>query len=273
LAKWSQAKKGLVLLFDEVESALERSSFFAGLRTAHDELSESQGFRFAFCLLGVFATSGQLLSPGLQLVLKLPDLRRTQLPPFDRPDLDGFVPALQGFVKSPHDPRKLLSAVYDWTNGQPYLSNRILYELRRLGAIPPGPEDRAVREVVAQHFLRKDRADDDFLAYAQYRIKAERQTDAGTARIESLLRLYRRVLLQAGQLPYQPDDPLQQELLLLGICRVDGDSLVPASRITQAVFDKAWLEQELTSAWFEDQYQAWCRSGALPEQRDPPPSC
>ncbi len=75
------------------------------------------------------------------------------------------------------------------------------------------------------------------------------------------------MLRKAQQVPYQPDDPLQQELLLLGICRVDGDRLVPASRITQAVFDKAWLEQELTSAWFEDQYQAWCRSGPLPEQR------
>ncbi len=104
LAKWSQAKKGLVLLFDEVESTLDRRSFFAGLRAAHDELSERQGFRFAFCLLGVLATSGQLLSEGLQLVLKLPDLQRTQLPPFERLDLDGFGPALQGFVKSARCP-------------------------------------------------------------------------------------------------------------------------------------------------------------------------
>jgi WD40 repeat protein len=266
LAKWSQAKKGLVLLFDEVESTLDRRSFFAGLRAAHDELSERQGFRFAFCLLGVLATSGQLLSEGLQLVLKLPDLQRTQLPPFVRPDLDYFGPAL-GFVKSPEAPRRLLNELYDWTHGQPYLTQRVLYELRRRGAVLLGAEANQVTEVVEQCFLRKDRADDDFLAYAQHRIKVERQTDAGTARIESLLRLYHRVLLQAQQLPYQPDDALQQELLLLGICRVDGDSLVPASRITQAVFDKAWLEQELTSAWFEDQHQAWCRSGPLPEQR------
>ncbi len=267
LVKWSQGKNGLVLLFDEVESALDRRSFFAVLSTAQDELTERHDFCFAFCLLGVLATSGQMLSEGLQLVLKQPDLQRIQLPPFVRSDLDGFLPALQGFVKPPHDPRKLLSAVFDRTNGQPYLTHRILYELGRRGALRPGPEDGSVQGVVEQCFLRKDRADDDFLAYAQYRIKEERRTDAGVARIESMLRVYRRVLLGEQPVPYRPDDPLHQELLLLGICRADIDRLVPASRITQAVLDKAWLEHELTSAWFEDQYQAWCRSGALPEQR------
>lgn len=267
LAKWSQEKKGLVLLFDEVDSALDRRSFFAGLRAAHEELSERQGFRFAFCLLGVLATSGQLLSEGLQLVLKLPDLQRVPLPPFARVDLEGFVPALAGFVKVPAAQRKLLDELYDWTHGQPYLTHRILHELRRRAATLKGTTDGEVQQIVEQCFLTKDRADDDFLAYAKYRIKADRQTEAGTAHIESLLRLYRRVLQLEKRFSYQPNGPLQQELLLLGICRADRDSLVPASRITQAVFDQAWLDQELTSAWFEDLYQAWCRSGALPEQR------
>ena len=266
LAKWSQAKKGLVLLFDEVESALERRSFFAGLRAAHDDLSERQDFRFAFCLLGVLATSGQLLSAGLQLVLKLPDLQRIQLPPFVRSDLDGFGPALQGLPQLPDAQRKLLDELYEWTHGQPYLTQRVLYELSR-STVLPGWKRESLQAVIEQCFLRKDRADDDFLAYAKYRINAERQTDAGTARVESLLRLYRRVLLQTQQIPYRPDDPLHQELLLLGICRVHRDGLVPANRITQAVFNMDWIDQELTSAWFEDQYQAWCRSGALPEQR------
>lgn len=266
LAKWSQAKKGLVLLFDEVDSALDRRSFFAGLRAAHEELSERQGFRFAFCLLGVLVTSGQLLSEGLQFALKLPDLQRVPLPPFDRVDLEGFVPALAGFVKVPAAQRKLLDELYHWTHGQPYLTHRILYELRR-SSLQSGLKLDSIPAVVEQLFLRKDRVDDDFLAYAQHRINVERKTDAGAARIESLLRLYRRVLTQVEPVPYQPDDPLHQELLLLGICRVEKDSLVPASRITQAVFDREWIEQALTSAWFEDQYQAWCRSGPLPEQR------
>ena len=266
LAKWSQAKKGLVLLFDEVESALDHRSFFAGLRAAHEELSERQGFRFAFCLLGVLATHGLLLSEGLQLVLKLPDLQRVPLPPFDRVDLEGFVLALAGFVKVPAAQRKLLDELYNWTHGQPYLTQRILYELRR-SSLQSGLKLDTIPAVVEQLFLRKDRADDDFLAYAQHRIDVERKTDAGAVRIESLLRLYRRVLQQTEPVPYQPDDPLHQELLLLGICRIHENRLDPASRITQAVFDREWIEQALTSAWFEDQYQAWCRSGPLPEQR------
>lgn len=284
LAKWSQAKKGLVLLFDEVQSELERRSFFAGLRAAHDELHERPGVLFAFCLFGVFATSGQMLSEGLQWVIKIPDLKHAKLPPFDRKDLAEFLPALTGVVKPPLDSNKLLDVVYDWTSGQPHLTHRILYELTRSGGIQSSSEKDLIRKIVEQCYLRKDRVEADFLAATEQKIRQARHTDTDARRIERALRLYRDILSDPGQKigpsVGQPTDPTpisdgddktaHDELLLMGLCKVVGlnaDRLIPANRITQTVFDQAWVNRTMTTLWFDDKYRAWRGTGSLPDTR------
>lgn len=270
LSQHPRAKSGLVLLFDEVQTALHRHGFFAGLRAAHEAIRQPAGPPFSLALFGVFATSQQLLSQSLKPVLDMPDLQRYRLPPFERTDLDGFLPALKGLEREGVQLSAILDAVYSWTHGQPHLTHRTLTELRRQG-VKPGPESMSVDAVVTELYLQPGRVDSDFLAQLRHDIpnhlKPNDKEPNTRIRTLAMLYLYRRLLQNPDSVSTQPDAPLQELLLNQGMCRVEGSHLRISNRVVEAVAGPDWLKS-LEFPDYLSRFHAWRQSGRTAKHRD-----
>lgn len=264
---WRQTtpQQRLVLLFDEVETALARHGFFAGLREAYDETLQLDPKRpLNMALFGVFATSGRLLSPVLQRVLRIPDLYRFRLPPFTRSELDSFIPALR---TPPANPGELLDEVYGWTHGQPYLTHRTLYELNRAPDLHIATASLSVEDAVTELYLQPGRVDDDFLAIARQNIPKALEKDETRIQTIALLFLYRRLLENHDGTPIVSDDSLQEQLLNLGMCRIEGSRLCVSNRVVARVLGWAWLNR-LPIPDYLARFHAWQASSPNPKKRD-----
>jgi hypothetical protein len=96
-------------------------------------------------------------------------------------------------------------------------------------------EEHLVDELCQELFLspRAGDADDNLVFVRERLLRAQ-------AELVSILELYDR-LLRHRAVPDDPDDNVVSELLLAGVARVAGSSLVPRNRIYETVFDTRWV--------------------------------
>ncbi|NEO83619.1 MAG: hypothetical protein F6J87_05070 [Spirulina sp. SIO3F2] len=239
-------KQPLVVFIDEIDSILSLpfavDDFFALIRYCYNQRAINPAYqRLTFALFGV-ATPSDLIQ----------DLRRTPFNIGCPIALTGFSFAeaqvlANGFYVEEGNPEAMLQAILDWTNGQPFLTQKLCQMVVDLAdespegtvTVPPGTErvwiDELLRDRLLTHWQSQD--EPEHLRTIRNRLLSD---DDKAAR---LLGIYQQVL--TTEAVRVDDSPEQANLLLSGVVIKQGDRLQVKNRIYAAVFKPDWVEQQL----------------------------
>ena len=251
----------VVVFIDEVDSVLALSfttdDFFASIRAAYNLRAEDPAYRrLTFCLLGVAAPSDLIQNP-VRTPFNIG--RGIRIDDFTRAELDAFAPGLAHLQR---DTEAILAATYAWTSGHPYMTQRILEEIARQGALYGRSEAEAVDDAAFLLFLRSGRSSDPSLAYAEKRL------DKNTARVRvrQMLHVYRQ-LLAGERVVAEPNSPVQAELRLMGIAadRHVGNQVLLRARnlIFAEVYDLTWLKNKEKEFRLAEAVERWLGAGKV----------
>jgi hypothetical protein len=235
----------LVIFFDEIDSVLSlpfsTDDFFATIRGLYNARAEDPACaRLAVCFLGV-ATPADLMRTASRTPFNVG--RGIRLDDFLRAEAQQLAAGLDG-AAAPAG--AALDAVFEWTEGHPYMAQRICEALAREALDATVPIRVEVARIVGQLFLQRGRVEDSSLA-AMDRLFADRRA---RKRLLPMLDLYAR-LRDDENVPAIGNDPVQAALRLAGLAaeRDDGATLWLRVRnpIVAAVFDHAWVSER--RAW------------------------
>lgn len=242
----------IVVFLDEIEQVralpFSADDFFAALRAAHNKRADDPEFRrLTFCLLGV-AAPGELIKNPLLTPFNIGQGLR----------LEDFTPAqarafLPGLLGAEDDPQALLDLVLEWTDGHPYMTQRICKELIEQGDRSP-PQERVERAVL-KTFIRSGRTQDQNLQWAERYFASRPDTEK-----PMLLSLYQR-LLAGESVPVEEADPTQIQLQLAGMIAARGGRLRVRNQIYANVFDERWVaERDHELRWIRPM-ERWKENG------------
>ena len=273
--------QGKICIFvDELDSILSLSfpvdDFFALIRFCFNQRVHNSAYeRLAFGLFGV-ATPSDLIRDRQRTPFNIG--RAIQLDGFTRQDA---APLARGLAHSntqakTYDPQAIVNAILIWTEGQPFLTQKlcqwaqVLLQDPRHSGLEAGAErewvDKLVRSQLIQHWESQD--DPEHLRTIRDRIQRNGQ------RTGRMLTLYQQILLstQPTQTAPKPLTPIavdqnreQIELLLSGLVVKRQGSLRVKNPIYAEVFNLLWVQQQLDSLRpYSQTLSAWCQS----EQND-----
>ncbi len=298
---WKLITPRLVVFVDELDVVrslpFSTDEFFAAIRECYTRRTEDAEFnRLTFCLLGVATPSDLIrdtrLTPfniGTRIVLN-------DFTPEEAAPLAGglnvqhstFPPSLgaaarprrnevqAGNVQGSTTARASLDRILHWTNGHPYLTQRLCQALaarssRRPpeGRVPRGPdqgsagEDQGLAELVPPQeevdalcaelfFTARAREQDDNLLFVRERLL---RAEADRA---SLLYLYGQVLGRK-RVPDDETNPLVSVLRLSGLTREVQGLLHVRNRIYRKVFALEWIQTNMPDAEVRRQKAAFRR--------------
>ena len=253
----------IVVFVDEIDAVralpFDSDDFFAAIRAVYNARPDDQEYkRLSICLLGV-AQPGDLIRN--ERITPFNIGTRIDLVDFERHQLDPLGP---GLVQTGGDPARLLDAVYDWTQGHPYMVLTICAELVPSHAVPhqlaPGQESQHVARQVEKLFFQRSQQRNPNLDYAE---KCFQRGDANP-RVAKMLALYAR-LIRGERVAADGRDPIQGAILLTGMAatrRTDsGPILGVRNRIFATVFDAAWVKIQQSERFLSEPLTRWLESG------------
>ncbi|MEW6156131.1 MAG: AAA-like domain-containing protein, partial [Verrucomicrobiota bacterium] len=228
----------LVIFVDEIDTVrslpFTTDEFFAAIRECYNRRTEEPIFnQLTFCLLGV-ATPSDLIKDTRVTPFNIG--RRIELTDFSESEM---APLAQGLRKDPQVAAALLQRVYYWTNGHPYLTQRLCQAVAQDAAVL-GPA--GVNRICNELFLSlRAREQDDNLIFVRERL-LRNQTD-----LTGLLDCYRRILI-GESIRDDVTDPLQAQLRLAGITRARDGRVFVHNLIYKRVFSLEWVAANMPQA-------------------------
>jgi WD40 repeat protein len=229
----------IVIFIDEIDSVLSlqfrADDFFALIRACYNCRAHNSAYnRLTFALFGV-ATPSDLIQ----------DKEFTPFNIGEAIQLTGFQyeearPLAQGLIGKATDPEAVLRQVLAWTNGQPFLTQRLCALIQDSKAfIPAGEEAAYVERLVRSRIIQNWEFQDEkgHLRHIRDRILANEQQAC------FLLGLYQQTLRQEDVVTdYSPE---QMKLLLSGLVVDRHPYLSVYNRIYRDVFNQNWVTEEL----------------------------
>ena len=221
--------KNLVIFIDEIDSVLGLNfpvnDFFALIRSCYNQRSINPEYRrLTFAFFGV-ATPSDLIT----------DHRRTPFNIGQAIQLEGFKeheaqPLLQGLTDKVSNPQTVLKELLAWTNGQPFLTQKLCQLMRNASSpIPTNREAEWIENLVRTKIIENWESQDEpeHLRTIRDRILKSKQS-------AQLLELYRQILHQ-GEIA-AVDSPEERELLLSGLVVKQQGTLKVHNRIYKSIF-------------------------------------
>ncbi|GAB4468013.1 MAG: hypothetical protein OHK0057_08410 [Thermoflexibacter sp.] len=256
LEKTSQS---IVIFIDEIDTVLGLNStefnaddFFAVIRSFYNARDTNPKLnRLNFSLLGV-ASPDELMrdSARTPFNIGIP----IYLENFNFEESKHIL--TQGFSSITHEPEKLLKAVFEYTNGQPYLTQKICAYLLQKGFIVN--EKEVVKQLVEQLFLSHQTGElDANLANIQNRICSDMRYGV------EMLHLYQD-LLNRTSIPIQRSNPVQIYLRLSGLVSESNKGYLRIdNKIYEQFFNKHWVVEMLSKLDrpFTFDLARWVQSG------------
>ncbi|MBD1851715.1 AAA-like domain-containing protein [Leptolyngbya sp. FACHB-711] len=263
LLKQSQS---IVVFIDEIDSVLSfRDSlddFFVLIRACYNKRAHHAAYRrLTFALLGV-ATPGDLIS----------DINRTPFNIGRAIDLYGFVEheaqvLAEGFKGVVPDPEITLREVLRWTDGQPFLTQRVCQLIVQEWSCEQAGQNcmtHSVDALIRTRIIDRWEAQDypEHLKTIRDRLLRNEQW-AGR-----LLGLYQQILLSPSQSIPADDSREQMELKLSGLVVQRQGRLWVANRIYATVFDPIWVGEQLDKLRiYNEAIAAWLNSDRQDDSR------
>jgi WD40 repeat protein len=244
----------LVIFIDEIDAVrglpFATDEFFAGIRQVYNNRTEEPELnRLTFCLIGV-ATPADLIRNVSTTPFNIGN--RVVLTDFTEREAE---PLIHGLGREPVLGFRLLRRILWWTNGHPYLTQRLC---AAVAADPKVKSPKDVDRVCDDLFLSaRARESDDNLLFVRERILRKRSD----AELSGLLDLYG--LIHAGkQVAADDNNPLIDILRLAGLVAVRENRLVVRNRIYNHVFDDRWIRMNMPDAELRRQRAAY-RKGVM----------
>ncbi|MBW4664331.1 MAG: AAA-like domain-containing protein [Chroococcus sp. CMT-3BRIN-NPC107] len=263
-------QENIFIFVDEIDSILglnfPTEDFFALIRSCYNQRAENSAYnRLTWALFGV-ATPTDLIG----------DCQRTPFNIGKSINLSGFklaeiAPLAAGLKEKVDNPLAVLKEILAWTNGQPFLTQKLcqlVIQQRSSGSQPSNREEVGeerykldshlpivnyhligfyyqfspflLEKLVRSHIIENWEAKDEpeHLQTVRDRLLRNEQ------RAGMLLQLYQQ-LLQGSEVP--TDGSREQiELLLSGLAIAQSGQLQVKNRIYQEVFSLTWVEKQLT---------------------------
>lgn len=246
-------RAGAVVMFvDEIDAVLSlpfsTDEFFAGIRELYNFRTEDAELeRLTFCLLGVASPSDLI--------------RDTRMTPFNigaRIELRDFTiaeaaPLAAGLRREEPTADELLQRILFWTNGHPYLTQRLC---KAVGEDSTICNTMGVDVLCDELFFsrRAGEQDDNLLFVRERLLKSE-------ADLAGLLSLYAQTL-DGRRVEDDASNRLVNVLRLSGVVRVENGCLTPRNPIYAQVFSGEWTAKNMPDAEIRRQRAAY-RRGVL----------
>ncbi len=264
-----EIQQNVVIFIDEIDSLLSLDfpidDFFAFIRACYNKRAQKSSYkRLTFALLGV-ATPPDLIA----------DKNRTPFNIGRAIELRGFelheaMPLMAGLKKIASQPEALLAEILRWTEGQPFLTQKLCRLVVEVGSgdvipnpksYPPNPplsrgqNLKFIEQLVYDRIISNWEAQDEpeHLRTIRDRILSNSQ------RAARLLGIYQQIL-QRGEI-VTDNSPEQMELLLSGLVVKQQGFLKVKNPIYQKVFNWEWVEAQFASVRpYTQAFDAWIAS-------------
>ncbi|MFB2922880.1 CHASE2 domain-containing protein [Aerosakkonema funiforme] len=259
----------LFIFLDEVDSILSLDfpvdDFFALIRFCYNQRAINPEYkRITFAIFGV-ATPSDLIKQRSRTPFNIG--KAIEMRGFN---LQEALPLAQGLKIKYGDAQTILKEILAWTEGQPFLSQKICKLATSLSpnttngvlTIPPGTEAYWVESIVRSHIIDRWESQDEPEHLRTIRDRIERNGK----RTGRMLGIYQKIL---QGVPVETDDsPEQIELLLSGLVVRHQGFLKVKNRIYEAVFNLQWVEQQLAYLRpYSQSLEAWVASKRTDESR------
>ena len=224
----------IVIFIDEIDSILGLNfavnDFFALIRSCYNQRSiDSEYYRLTFALFGV-ATPADLIT----------DHKTTPFNIGKTIQLEGFKeheaqPLLRGLTDKVSNPQTILKEVLAWTNGQPFLTQKLCQLIRNTtSTIPTNQEAEWIAKLVQTKIIENWESQDD-----PEHLRTIRDRLFKSSRSLLLLELYQQILHQSNIVAV--DSPEERELLLSGLVVKQQGTLKVHNRIYASIWKPGQL--------------------------------
>jgi tetratricopeptide (TPR) repeat protein len=231
--------KGPVVIFiDEIDTTLSldfSDDFFAAIRFTYNARASDPAYnRLTFVLLGVAAPADLIKDPG-RTPFNIG--QGIDLCEFSREDAQVLQRGLQAVL--PEQGEAIFARIYHWTNGHPYLTQKLCLAAAKAG--DGRWSDERVDKLVESLFLSEQVRREENLQFVRDKILNHPQR-------RQLLALYRKVY---GRRRVGEDERslMQNQLKLSGLVKAEGGYLHVRNEIYRRAFSLAWVRENTAINW------------------------
>ena len=251
----TEISQNIVIFIDEIDSILSlkwKDDFFLLIRACYNKRAMNSEYkRLTFCLLGV-ATPADLIR----------DKDRTPFNIGKAIDLTGFtfeearptlIPGLMG-ERSEEISEEILAEVFNWTNGQPFL----MQKLCQLMVYQSASRTSDVQDLVQKYVIDNWEAHDEQEHFKTIRRRLLLDYQDRTA---LLLGIYQQIITHPEQKICADNSLDQRRLQLSGLVVKRDGYLKVYNPIYAAIFNLDWVQQELAKLRpYQENFAAWIAS-------------
>jgi tetratricopeptide (TPR) repeat protein len=228
----------VVVFIDEIDTTLNlefSDNFFAAIRACYNARATDPAYtRLTFVLLGV-ATPADLIKDRSRTPFNVGhgiDLRE-----FSIEDAQVLQDGLQAAFPTQGD--AIFARIFYWTNGHPYLTQKLCFSLVESGNSDLSAE--RVDELVEELFLSEGASKETNLQFVGDSVLAN-------SRHRQILTLYRRVY-EGKPVQENQRSSDQNRLKLYGLVRVEKGVLEVRNEIYRQAFNLAWIKANTAVDW------------------------
>jgi tetratricopeptide (TPR) repeat protein len=232
----TEIEGNIAIFIDEIDSTLNldfTDDFFAAIRALYNARTDDPAFnRLTFVLLGV-ATPSDLIKDRSRTPFNIG--RAIILKDFNRADAGVLQAGMEQIY--PDRGQAIFERVYYWTNGHPYLTQKLC-----LG-VAEKPEqswnNEQIDTLVEKLFLSESEE-----ARSETNLKFIRENISDNPERRQLLSIYRQVYL-GKSVPEDERSLDQNRLKLLGLVRAEKGQLHVRNNIYRQAFNLAWIKANM----------------------------
>lgn len=226
----------IVIFIDEIDMTLGlpfTDDFFAAIRSIHNDRAQNRNYhRLTFVLLGVATPDDLIDNPNrtpfnIGRAIPMRDFTLEECAPFQTAITATHLEHGSGYLEQ----------IYNWTNGHPYL----LQKLCAAVAAAPTNDPNLVAELVQKNFLSKDKLSESNLDFVQTRVLNDKH-------MRSMLKTYRSILKEK-LVPDNQKSLTVNRLKLYGLAKVENGYLQVRNRIYAHIFNEAWVRNHTKIDW------------------------
>ncbi|NET42088.1 AAA-like domain-containing protein, partial [Okeania sp. SIO2B3] len=225
----------IYIFLDEIDLLVNlpfKNEFLAFIRSCYNRRAEDEKcdyHRLIFCFFGV-ATPEDLIRDGRHTPFNIG--HPIELTALNFQEGKNLTQGLIGIVE---EPEIILRRVFDWTGGQPFLTQKLCQIIVDHTDSTEPDIDKLVEEYILTYWQEKDYP--THLTYIRHHLLNQNQLTP------ELLRLYRKILLRGGV--KTDESRIQMVLRLSGIVVKKQDKLVVFNKIYRTIFNLNWIEEQL----------------------------
>ncbi|MGH1394823.1 MAG: AAA-like domain-containing protein [Trichormus sp.] len=261
----TQIQQKVVIFIDEIDNVLglkfSTDEFFGLIRHCYESRAVKPAYRrLGFALLGVASPSDLIQDKHYSTPFNIG--RAIELQAFQIQDSQ---PLLRGLVGKVSNPEAVLKQVLYWTNGQPFLTQKLCWLIVNYcnnntadRFLEAGEEPLWIERIVQNQIINNWETQDEPEHLRTIRDRLLRNTSKST----QLLQLYQQIL-QHKKIPWY-NSPEYLELCLSGLVTQHQDSLTVKNPIYSKIFNLDWVNQKLALQLAHSVNSSCYPNGAIP---------